>query len=59
MKFIRTFVNFGKATISFVISVRTSVCLSLRMEQLGSNWKNLYKNLIFNGFSKISEKVQV
>ena len=32
------FAKLRKATISFVMSVRPSVCLSARIEQLGSHW---------------------
>jgi hypothetical protein len=32
------FAKSRKATISFVMSVRPSVCLSARIEQLGSHW---------------------
>ena len=42
-----------KATISFVVSVR----LSVRMEQIGSHWKDFYENLII--VRKSVEKIQV
>jgi hypothetical protein len=31
------------ATITFIMSVRASVCPSVRMEQLDSHWTNFYK----------------
>jgi hypothetical protein len=30
-----------------------SVCLSVRMEQLGSYWKDFHENVIFEDFLKI------
>jgi hypothetical protein len=44
-----------KATISFGLSVRPSVCL----EQLGSHWKDFRKTLYFSRFRKSVEKIQV
>jgi hypothetical protein len=40
-QFLCTFGKFGKPSISFVMAVSVSVCLSvcpIRMEQLGSHW---------------------
>ena len=37
------FAKLRKATISFVMSVRPSVRLSVRMEQLGSHWTDFYE----------------
>ena len=36
--FFGVFTKLRKATVSFVMSVRPSICPSVRMEQLGSNW---------------------
>jgi hypothetical protein len=39
--FLGAFTKLRKATFSFVISVRPSVRISVRMEQLGSRWTDL------------------
>ena len=38
MQFLGAFAKLRKATMSFVTSVRLSVCLSVRMQRLGSYW---------------------
>jgi hypothetical protein len=43
------FTKSGKATNSFVVSVRPSV----HMEQFGSQWTNVLEILIFEYFSKV------
>jgi ABC-type arginine/histidine transport system permease subunit len=50
-----TFVKLWKATIGFVISV----CLSVRMEQLGSHWTDFHEILYVTIFRKSIEKIQV
>ena len=46
-RFLGAFTKLRKATISFVMSVRPSislpVCLSVRMEQLGSDWMDFHE----------------
>jgi hypothetical protein len=44
--------NIAKVTGSFVMSV----CLSVRMEQLGSQWMDFENNLTFKDFSKICQE---
>jgi hypothetical protein len=39
-EFLGAFVKLRKATISFVMPVRLSLCPSFRMEQLSSHWKD-------------------
>jgi hypothetical protein len=46
------------ATISFVMSVRLSVCLSVRIEQLGFNWTDFYEISYLRIFRKSVEKIQ-
>jgi len=50
--FIVTSAKLRKPTISFVMSVRPSMCLSVRMEQLGSNWANFHGILYLRIFRK-------
>jgi len=45
-----------KATISFVMSVRPSVCLH---EQRGSHWTDIRENLYLIMFRKFIEKIPV
>ena len=52
--FLGAFAKLRKATISFVMSV----CLSLRMEQLGSHWKDFHEILYFTIFRNSIDKVQ-
>jgi len=47
--------KFRKTSISFVMSVR----LSVRMEQLDSNWANFHEIWHLRGFVKHAEKIQV
>ena len=44
----KLFAETQKVAISFV----RSVCVSVRIEQLGSNWTDFFFNLIFEYFSK-------
>ena len=53
--FLGTFAKLRKSAISFVMSVR----LSVRMEQLGSNWKGFHEILYLSIFRKSVEKHQV
>jgi hypothetical protein len=53
--FLSTFAKLRKATISFVISVRLSVC----MEQLVSHWKNFNATWYLSVFGKSAENIQV
>jgi len=59
--FLGTFVKFQKGTISFVMSVcpYLRVCLSVRMEQLNSQWKDIHKIWCLIIFRKPVEKTQV
>jgi hypothetical protein len=43
VEYLFAFAKLRKATITFVISVCLSVCPSVRMEQLGSHWKDLHE----------------
>jgi len=49
------FAKFRKATVSLVMSVRSSVCI----EQLGSNWTDLREILCFVIFRNTVEKILV
>jgi len=49
------FTEFGKATISFVISVRPFV----RMEKLNSHWTDFHEVLYLSIFRKYIDKIQV
>jgi hypothetical protein len=40
---LEAFPKFQQATISFVIPIRLSVCLSIRMQQLGYHWTDFDK----------------
>ena len=48
-----------RANISFVMSVRPSVRLSVHMEKLGSHWTDFHEILFLHIFSKTVEKTQV
>jgi hypothetical protein len=52
--FLSTFVQLGKATISFVMSV----CPSVGMELLGSHWMNFHEILDLSVFRKSVEESQ-
>ena len=62
MRFIGAFVKLRKATVRFVtsvcLSVRPSVCLSLRMEQLSSHWTDFHKCLYLSIFRKSIEEIK-
>ena len=45
-----------KSTLSFVMSLRSSVCLSVRIEQLGFHLTDFFKKLIFVHFSEICQE---
>jgi hypothetical protein len=48
-----------KATITFVMSVRLPVRLSVCTEHLGSHWTDFHEISYFNMFSKSVQKIQV
>ena len=48
-----------KVTISFVMSACLYVCLSIHMEQLGSNWMYFHRIWYLNIFEKSVKKVQI
>ena len=52
--FLGAFAKLRKATISFVMSVRPSV----RLEQLGSHWRDFHEILCMSTFRKTVEKIQ-
>jgi hypothetical protein len=52
---VRRLVKLRKAIISFVMSV----CLSVRMEQFGSNWTDFHEMLYLGIFRELGEKIQV
>jgi hypothetical protein len=54
-----TFAKLRKATISFVMSVQLSVCLSVRIEQLGSHWTDFHDAWYLNIFQKSFEKIPI
>jgi hypothetical protein len=56
---LRAFPKSRKSTVSFITSVCPSVCLSVRMEQLGSLWKGFYDIWYKWIFRKSVEKIQV
>jgi len=60
--FFGTFTKLRKANISFVMSVRLSVCPSVlpsvRMENLGSHWTNFYKIVYISIIRNSVEKNQ-
>jgi hypothetical protein len=53
-QFLGAFAKLRKATISFFMSV----CLSVRMEQLGSHWTDVHEILYFGIFRKSVEKIK-
>jgi hypothetical protein len=53
--FLRVFAKLLKATVSSVMSV----CPSVVVEQLGSNWKNSHEVLYLSGCRKSVSKIQV
>jgi hypothetical protein len=53
--FIGAFANLRKATISFIVSVRPSV----RIEQLGSHWRDFLQIWYLSIFRKSAEKIQI
>jgi hypothetical protein len=55
LRFLGAFAKLRKAIISFVVSV----CLSVRVEQLGSHWKDFHEILYFSIFRKSANKIQV
>jgi hypothetical protein len=42
-----TFAQLHKATISFIMSIHLSVCLSVRIEQPGSHWMDYIHTYVF------------
>jgi hypothetical protein len=59
LSILRAFAKLQTATISFVMSAILSVCMSVRMKQLGSHWKDINKILYLRIFQKIVEKIEV
>jgi len=57
------FINFRKATVSYVMPVRLStplcVRLSVRMEQLGSHWTDFDEIWDLRIFENVSGKIQL
>jgi hypothetical protein len=53
--FLGAFAKLPKATISFL----KSLCLSVRMEQLGSHWTDFHEIRYLSIFLKFIEKIQV
>jgi hypothetical protein len=53
------FAKFQKATITFVMSVRLSVCLSVRTEQLGSHLTDFREILYSKIYLKPVDEIQV
>jgi hypothetical protein len=53
-KYLGAFEELRKVTISFVMSV----CLSVRVEQLGSHWTKFHENWYLRIFRKSVEKIQ-
>jgi len=53
------FVELRRATIGFVMSVRPSLFLFIRMEQLGSHWTDFHEIWCLRIFRKCAEKIQV
>ena len=54
-RFLGAFARLRKATIGFVMTV----CLSVRVEQLGSNWTDFHEIRYLRIFRKHVEKIQV
>ena len=57
--FLDEFAKVRKATISFVMSVRHSVSLSVQMEQLGSHWTYFHDIWHLRIFRKCVEKTEI
>jgi len=53
------FTKLRKKTISFVMSVRPSVRLSIRIEQLGSHWTDFHEIWYWRIFRKSVKKIYV
>jgi hypothetical protein len=54
------FAKLQKANITFVLSIfRSSVCLSVHAEQLGSHWTDFHEILYLNISRKSVDKIQV
>ena len=53
------FPKLRKTTVSFVMSVRLSVCPSVRVEQLGFFWTDFHEILYLRMFRKIVENIQM
>jgi len=49
-------VTSANCEIQLLASSRLSICPSFCMEQLGSHWTDVHKNLVFEYFSKIRPK---
>jgi len=53
------FTKFRKATISFVMPVRLSLCPPFRMEQLSSHWTDFSESESLIIFRKSAKKIKV
>jgi type III secretory pathway component EscS len=53
------FAKLQKGTISFVIAVLVSVCLSVRLGQLDSHWTNFHEILYFSTLRQYVKNIQV
>jgi hypothetical protein len=56
---LRAFAKLRKVTISFVVSVCSSVLPSIREEQLGSHWTDFHEILYLCIFRKSAKKIQI
>jgi hypothetical protein len=56
---VRKITNNTSFVMSVYLSVRPSVCLSIRMEQVGSYWTNFNDNLYLSLFRQCVVKIQV
>ena len=59
LHFLGAFAQLRKATLSFVMTVRASVCHSVRMKQLGFHWTDFDEILYVSFIRKSVEKIQV
>jgi len=58
MVFVGAFAKLRKADLNFVMSACLSIRPSVRMEQLGSHWREFYEILYLNVAEKFVEKIQ-
>jgi len=57
--FLGVFAKFIKETISFIMPIRPSICLSVRMEQLGSHWTVFHEIWYLTTFRNSVTKIKV